>query len=318
MFRLTRPASPPLDNVNSNNDNGLDNVASCRQQALSRSSRKLAHHHPNVKTPQRFEEKSKEEQIQRCCDRFKSYPTTVDTLIRALSTISRNPLEGKYRRIEQTNPGYQRSLANVPGAEQLLLALGFAPVNSQTLYLHRVNRQLLSLALSTLEQTKETPEYQQSKKELVFSKEVTAQLRATPTEDQQRERMEMLSKLPREPPLSRGAVIMIQLNDNDNTLVSRRFDGDDTFADVLNWVGGTVGSTFLGKLYTTRQWSLVDVNRQGNVPIDCQASRSKTLQHLGFWPSGRLDLRPSTTDWIQGVSMNVEMGVSRGLGSPDN
>ena len=317
MFRLTRPASPPLDNVNSNN-NGLDNAASCRQQALNRSSRKLAHHHPNVKTPQRLEEKSKEEQIRRSCDRFKSYPTTVDTLIRALSTISSNPVEGKYRRIDQTNPGYQRSLANVPGAEQLLLALGFTPINSQTLYLHRVNRQLLSLALTTLEQTKETPEYQQGKKELLFSKEVTAQLHATPTEVEQRERMEMSSKLPREAPLSRGTVIMIQLNDNDNTMLSRRFDGDDTFADVLNWLGGTVGFTFLDKLCTTRQWSLVDVNRQGHVPIDCEANRSKTLQHLGFWPSGRLALRPSSTEWIEGVSMNVEMGVSRGLGSPDN
>merc|ERR1719263_2159304 len=109
---------------------------------------------------------------------------------------------------------------------------------------------------------------------------------------------------------------MIQLGDNHSTTLSRRFDGDDTLLDVLNWLGGTAGTAILEKLIHNRQWSLVDVNRQGQFPLDCEANRRKTLQHLGFWPSGRLALRPSSAEWtMQGSSSRMEIGASRGLGS---
>lgn len=311
MFRLSSPVSPPLDNATSSNSDS----ATCRQHALARSGRKLARHHPGVKLPPRLEDKSKEEQIRRCCDRFRSYPSTVDTLIRALSTILRNPAERKYRRIHQANPGYQRSLAKVPGAEQLLMALGFTQTSSQTMFLSEVDRELLPLALSILEHTKETLEYQEAKKEQLFAKDVTALLGVTPSVEEQSKREGLLSQLPREPSQGRSAVMTIHLGDNDNTTLTRRFDGDDTLQDVLNWFGGNKETAFLEKLVQTRQWSLVDVNRQGQVPIDCQGNAQKTLQHLGFWPSGRLALRPSSSEWIEGVSSNVEMGASRGLGS---
>ena len=311
MFRLTRPTSPPLldgnDTVGGENNSSTTTTTNCRQQAaLSRSSRKLEQHHPNVKLPKRLEEKSKEEQILRSCDRFKSYPTTVDTLIRTLTTISNHPHERKYRHINKTNKGYQRSLANVPGAEQLLVALGFTPYsNNNTLYLPRVDQELVLFALNVLEQTRATREYQHAKRQQVFSKEVAAQLRAMPTAttEEQTKRHQLLSKLPKEPSSrTHGSVIMIQLNDNistdtSSTMITRRFDSDDTLDDVLNWIGGTVGSVFVDKLSNSQEWSLVDVNRYGpKVPIDCfnEYNRQKTLQHLGFWPSGRLALHPTS------------------------
>lgn len=275
----------------------------------------MARHHPNVRVPPRLEEKPKEEQIRRCADRIKSHPSAVDTLYRALSTIINNPMDRKYRRIDQSNTGYQRSLAKVPGAEQMLLALGFTQVNSKTLFLGKVNRDLLHVALSILEQTKESAEYQQVKKEQLFAREVTTKVRAAPNEQEQVKRQELLSMLPKEPAPGRCAILMIQLGDHDSTTLTRRFDGDDTLQDVLHWLGGTAGTVFLDKLYTSREWSMVDVNRQGSVPLDCSVNSQNTLQHLGFWPSGRLALRPSAAEWMMGASVNVEMGASRGLGS---
>ena len=171
------------------------------------------------------------------------------------------------------------------------------------------------MAVSILEQTKETPEYQHAKKEQVFAKEVTVQLCATPTDTEQAKRQELLSTLPKEPSPGRSAVMTIQLGDHDATTLTRRFDGDDTLEDVLHWLGGTAGTAFVDKLCTSRQWSLVDVNRQGQVPLDCVVNRHKTLQYVGFWPSGRLALRPSSAMWMEGATANVEMGASRGLGS---
>ncbi|CAB9510763.1 expressed unknown protein [Seminavis robusta] len=318
MFRVTNPSS--AFSSNEEDPSALD-ASTCRQQALARSSRKLERHHPNVKLPPRLDEKSKEEQIQRCCDRFKSFPATVDTLIRALQTILSNPAVRKYRRIDQTNPGYQRSLAGAPGAEQLLLALGFRRMtDEQSLVLDTVNRDLLQMALGALNETTKTPEYQHAKKELVFRKDVAAHLRATPTAHELTARQTLLSKVPREPAPGRSAVMMIHLggNDDNSRTLTRRFDGDDTLQDVLHWLAGTVGTIFYQNLVESRSWSLVDVNRLGETPINCDApvAAITTLQHLGFWPSGRLQLRPSTVHWMKRQNTDsLEMGVSRGLAS---
>lgn len=305
MFRTTRPSSA----VTNNNGGANSEAATCRQEALQRSNRNLSNHHPNVKLPPRLEEKSKEEQIQRCCARFKSQPKTVDTLIRSIFIISENPLKRKYRRIDRANPGYQRTLAEVPGAEQLLRTLGFVRRDSQTLVLDKVDKSLMQHALQTLEATKVSTEYQQAKTEQEFAKDVIHHLKVTPTDAELFQRQALLSKVPQEPPKGRAAVMMIHLGDS--RLLTRRFDGDDTLQDVLHWLGGTAGVVFYDQV-SSGKWSLVDVNRHGGVPLDCQTSGHKTLQHLGFWPSGRLVLRPSA---ILTISQKVELGESRGLGS---
>jgi PUB domain len=292
-------------------DSSLLDAANCRQQSLrTKYSQELAYHHPQVKLPPRLEEKSKKEQIQRCCSRLKSYPATVDALIRALATIIGNPSVSKYRRIDQTNPGYQHSLAAAPGLEPFLQALGFVPMMPQILFLPQVNRDLLEIALNTLKRTTMTREYQLAKSELSFAREVAALLSTTV------ERRLLLSRVPMEPSEGRSAVIMIQLP-AEKTL-TRRFEGDDTLQDVLNWLGGMVGTLFLDELVLTQQWSLVDVNLIGSIPVNCDSAsaRHQTLQFLGFWPSGRLQLRPSSTEWMERKSSPaVVSGASRTLAS---
>lgn len=288
----------------------------------------LARHHPNVKLPPRLEDKSKREQIERCCDRFKSYPAAVDTMLKTLATILSNPLEKKYRIIDKANRGYRRSLANVPGTEQLLRAINFIPrgnsANSNQLVLHSLDHRLLQTAVHCLEYIKCTQEYKQTKTELEFGKEMSKILSTVPSETELHEREKLLSKCPKEADEGRGALIDVVVPTSDNysadrrATFRRRFDGDDTLQDVLNWLGGEAGTIFVHNL-RNRRWSIVDMNRYPrDIPIDCDGdtSTNRTLQCLGFWPSGRLILRPSSQEWM-GRSLRAElmMGESRGLAS---
>ena len=295
MFRLSRPVSPPLENAP--NNGGDLYQSSCRQQtALVRSGRKLSQYHPGIVLPPRLEEQSIHEQLRRCCDRMQSYPKAVDTLYRSLSTIINHPHEPTFRRIDTTSPGYQRALANVPGAEQLFRTLGFAATNNaQALVLTSLNPDNFRLALEMLEQTKESAAYQVAKRKEAFVRQVRKLLETEITHEEQSKRKDLLSQVPREPGPGRAAVMIVQLlpssHPSEGAVLTRRFDGDDTLEDVLHWLGGTAGSAFYHNIVHSQEFCLVDVNRAGPVvPLDC-AHTHKTLQHLGFWPSGRLSLQ---------------------------
>lgn len=318
MFRLSRPSSP----LDSEGNNGNSNSATCRQQvSLRKSQQQLSRHHPHVKLPPRLEDKSKQEQIRRCTDRFQSYPSTVDTLLRALTTILQHPTDTKYRRIDTRNAGYQKSLASVPGAEPLLMALGFERRSDHTLVMPSIHLELLQMAIETLQQTKRvSPAYQHAKAQQILAHNMTHHLTKVPTPEELERRQELLAQVPREPPAGRSAVLMIQWgrggDSTSGTTLQRRFDGDDTWGDVLHWLAGSTSGEVWNKLVTTQEWSLVDVNRPAaSSIIDASSPKghSKTLQHLGFWPSGRLQLVPTTATTMP--AKMTDMGPSRGLGS---
>jgi hypothetical protein len=96
----------------------------------------------------------------------------------------------------------------------------------------------------------------------------------------------------------------------------RRFDGDDTLQDVLHWFGAH-GSLILEKLYS-REWILRDLNRGYPLQaMDIVAQGSCTLQYIGCWPSGRLDIVPND-DYNNNANNAVTVtvaGSSRGLGA---
>merc|ERR1712137_855006 len=96
-------------------------------------------------------------------------------------------------------------------------------------------------------------------------------------------------------------------------VIKRRFDGDDTLQDVINWLGGH-GSAIPNKLLS-REWCLVDKNRYPVSPIDCEVNKDKTLQYIGCWPSGKLEVRASPVSWLDGSDDEMDMGSSRGLGA---
>jgi len=274
----------------------------------------------------KLQDKPKEEQIVRCADRLKASPQAVDTLLRALRAVRDHPDDAKYRKIDTTSPGFQRSLANAPGATDLLRAMNYyyhhhPSAAKQVLILDRamVDPALLYLGISALEQTRFTPEYQMAKQKVVFDKtvqDILASADASATEAVAR--AAYMSKCPTEPPEGRGSYIQVKLGTN--TTLRRRFDADDTLADVLHWLGGH-GSVIPNKLLS-REWSLLDINqpqhRSRLVPLDCQAQQHHTLQYIGCWPSGRLEIVPSSTSMESSSTPSSAVGKtgsSRGLGA---
>jgi UBA/TS-N domain/PUB domain len=301
----------------------------------------LAIHHPQVKIIPKLQDKSKEEQVLRCTDRLKTSPTAVDTLLRALMAVQKEPQNAKFRTVDKTSIGYQRSIANAPGAQDLLLAMNYRHASQKAhhdaliLDLARVDAALLFLGISALEQTKLTVEYKQAKRRFEFARQIS-QIRASANDDtaEALKRAAYLSKCPTEPPEGRGAWMQVVLgssasagattttttppssgglplvkknnnNNNNNNLnigaapttatieiLRRRFDGDDTLQDVLHWLGAH-GSLILDKLQS-REWILRDLNRgYPLVGMDLATQGPCTLQYIGCWPSGRLDIVPN-------------------------
>jgi hypothetical protein len=77
------------------------------------------------------------------------------------------------------------------------------------------------------------------------------------------QRAALMATCPTEPADGRGALMQVVLADKTER---RRFDGDDTLRDVLNWPGGH--GTAIPEEILSRERSLVDLNRYPLVPHD--------------------------------------------------
>jgi len=282
------------------------------KNSLKHASLILKYHHPGVKIPKILSEKSKEEQITRCADRLKSSPRAVDTLYMSLKCLKNNPKNDKYRKINTSSAGYQRSLANIPGAEDMLLAMNFEPCESNALILNIENYDpvLFDLGISALDTTRKTKDYIDAKKKIAFSKKVQALVFSENYKKEEAiKRAQYVGKLPAEPGYGRSALMQIVIA---TKTLKRRFNGDDTFDDVMNWLGGH-GSVIPEKI-GCREWSIMDLNRYPSTPIDYEMHRNHTLQYIGCWPSGLLEIFPSTEDWRQKRGhADGKVGPSRGL-----
>ena len=295
--------------------------------------------HPNIQLPEKMSNKSKEEQILRCANRLKSHVMAVDTLLRALTSVRSMPDNPKFRIIDRNNSNYITHVKDKPGAEDMLLAMNYRPyvvhgTNTNELRLERqlLDDALLYLGISALEQVRVSTEYIEAKKLRTFHAEMKrlAKPASSMTEHETTIRLAYMSNCPKEPPEGRGARLFVQLGDNSDEkieggCVSRRFDGDDTLEDVLNWLGGCYGNELLEKLrgYTNdddenvREWCLCDMNVYPILPLDVEKHAKKTLQYLGLFPSGKLVVRLSDDAWKYrkndgGYDIH---GSARGLGA---
>jgi len=273
--------------------------------------------HPNVKVPTKLSDKSKEEQILRTADRLKSSPQALDTLYKTLKTLQSNPSHPKFRRIDQTTAGYQKSLANAPGAEDLLLAMNYRKSNLNVLTLELADPATLYLGISALEQTRLTPEYIHAKALLQFHKDVQQMFHSADNSAEEAiARSEYMSKLPTEPAMG-GAWIYVNfegLEQDAQFKLKRKFDGDDTLEDVLHWIAGN-GTSILTKLQSG-EWELVDGHRHPPACLDVVSLASRTLQYIGCWPSGKLIIRPkSSIEQQQKQLSHQSSSDARGLGA---
>jgi hypothetical protein len=321
------------------NNNCSNNATKTTPTTTTTTNTLLNRTHPNIQLPEKMSNKSKEEQILRCANRLKSHVMAVDTLLRALISVRSMPDNAKFRVIDRNNSNYITHVKDKPGAEDMLLAMNYRPyvvhgTNTNELRLERqlLDDALLYLGISALEQMRKSTEYIEAKKLRTFHAEMKrlAKPASSMTENETTIRLAYMSNCPKEPPEGRGARLFVQLGDDSDEkieggCVSRRFDGDDTLEDVLNWLGGCYGNVLLEKLRgntnddenDVREWCLCDMNVYPILPLDVEKHAKKTLQYLGLFPSGKLVVRLSDDAWKYrkndgGYDIH---GSARGLGA---
>jgi len=281
---------------------------------LTSTEAKFAAEHPGVKIPKKLKDHSKLQQIMRCTKRLSSHALAVDTLIIALRHIRNDPDNDKYRKINKSTAGYKRVLEDKPGVMDLLKAMNFYERHAtMDIVLERssVDHALLYMGISALEEVRETEDYLSAKRQIAFLREVKKiQDGANVSEeDEVVKRAEFISKCPAEPTGGAGALLQVKIGEE---MISRRFDGDDIVRDIVNWIGGH-GSA-IPSMMLSRDWSLVDLHRYPVAEIDIELNMDRTLQYIGCWPSGKLEIRPSTPQWKEERVTSGD-GSSRGLGA---
>ena len=226
----------------------------------------------------------------------------------ACEGLQMNPTDPKFQQIDQSNPGFQKSLAGAPGAKDLLLAMNYQELGNNKLILSIYDPATVYLGISALEQIKATSiEYQHGKAKLELERDIENILQsANSSVEEAIGRANFMSKCPSEPSEGRGSWMYVQLT-SENT-IQRRFDGDDTLQDVLHWLGGH-GTAIYEKLLTSKEWCLVDQVNQQRPFHDLDTLQHKTLQYIGCWPSGKLAIEPIS------VVKDINGGSSRGLGA---
>ena len=262
--------------------------------------------HPNVKLIPKLNDKSVEERLVRTAQRLQPYPAAVDILHTALSALRRDPTNPKFITIDTTTQRYQTDVAPAVGAEDWLNAAGYTKSNDRLRwYLTHYDAARVYLAVSSLEQLQETSTvYQHAKAELVMEQQMIRLLQQAATTTTKQPEETKAPYVPPEPAVG-GARIAIQLLSSSATASSkssptalqhtivRRFDGDDTVANVVDWLCTSVPG-LRERLFVLRDWSLVDKNRNAIVQLNDEAIDKTTLQVAGLWPSGRLELRPTS------------------------
>ena len=274
--------------------------------------------------------KSKEEQISRLAARLSPYPSAVDTLRIALTALKNDVSNPKYRTIDKNTAGYQKILQPLPAAHDLLLAVNFTkrPRGKHGILViekSQVDMALLWIAITALEKTSKTEEYKNAKEKLKFEKELRAMLsidEINVSEKEIAERLNYLEKLAKEPSEKQDYkvgessihqnIALIHVHLLPEKIVKRRFDGDDQLRDIIFWMG-TFDSKIPSKILSG-EWCLVDKNtpKSNSIPCD-ERSLNMTLQRIGCWPSGRLELRQGKSN-IQDMDMIELQESTRGLG----
>lgn len=283
------------------------------------------------KIPLPLSGKSKEEQILRSVNRMSPYPKAVDTMLQAMRRLQQDDSfrHSKLSEIDKSSPGYQKALEGVPGVTDLFLALSFELVaNKWTLPSHRaMDKALLWLVTSSLEQVRATnPDYRRAKLKMEFINEVRHMLENAATETCQQEeelRARAVHKnlCPSEPADGTLHTIIVSIvlatshskkkqeeeydiinsktasSSTTKTILSRRFHSDDTVRDLLHWLGGHASAIPLN--LKLRKWCLRDKNRYPSHPISCSEAvdLDKTLQSVGCFPAGLLELDLSDDEW---------------------
>jgi hypothetical protein len=281
-------------------------------------------------------ERSAEQQLKRTARRLAPNHRAVDTLLRAVGQLIKDPSNPRYRKLKLGNRVFAETIGASPGGVDFLLAIGFRRVGGgDTLQLTDVSYDpvLCVQGLSALEMATQLPEYLRSREAGDFQRAVNAA-----TADTSGDPAEAVAKsqyrdmVPREPDLGESgcARINVKLGDpaSGGSLVERRFAADDVLRDVICFLGSH--ASLIPEKLESGAWELCDTTTFPPTPLDVAGDGDavrRTLQSLGLWPSATLAVQlPSqrhAREHDQALTNtheleNKRLAVNRGLGRSDS
>lgn len=265
----------------------------------------LRKYHPEAvkNLPPMLIEKTVNEQIARCLDRMKIYPNTIDTLLNIIHTLYNNSNNIKYHTIPTSSITYQKYVQNIPGAISFLLIMGYEE-RLQILQLKKFDPVIIQKGINEIHNLQQTSnEYQYEKQWSIFHKEIQniwkQYQEGVQNNNNDTEQPILPSQLPPPEPTDQYgcSYIQIQLGKVDSNMSIRRmFHSDDTLLDIYHWIAYTLGPIVWNKLLQSNEWFINNrinsLSKSSASLPSYEQSKYITLQSIGLWPSGKLQIRP--------------------------
>mmetsp|Transcript_17151 Transcript_17151/g.20789 ORF Transcript_17151/g.20789 Transcript_17151/m.20789 type:complete len:384 (+) Transcript_17151:186-1337(+) len=239
---------------------------------------------------------SLEKKMESRASRLAETPKALDALVFLIKAIENNPADEKFRVLKVQNRTFKSTIALSPAGPEFLKLLGFRaqgydPTTRLRPVEYRLSRRDTDLAKlwmgkAVLEKAKEGNTYRLAKAKTDFQSALRKSLK-TANEEELRRRKEYAKLLAKEPS-GNSSISVIKIFLGENLEHSRRFFCDDTLESVVQWLG-SLSSIIPDKLLMS-EWDLVDVSLYPAKRIPIPESLGSTLQSLGWFPSGQMEI----------------------------
>mmetsp|Transcript_4049 Transcript_4049/g.4680 ORF Transcript_4049/g.4680 Transcript_4049/m.4680 type:complete len:300 (-) Transcript_4049:995-1894(-) len=233
-----------------------------------------------------------ERKLEVIANRIAEWPKALDGLVFLLKLLLENPNNPKYEQVNTTKKAFKSSIGLCGHwGPDLLELLGFHKQGD--LYKIRPGRKdpvRLMMGKTKLETLKTSELYLFGKQKIVFEKEVAEAIKDSSAEEKRR-RVEFSLSVPVEPPEGSAGTtsVRVYLGSAD---VRRNFQSDHTLRGVVSWLASTLTSSVPERL-DEGDWELVDRSYYPPKLVNVHESYDSTLQALGIWPSGEIEIQAS-------------------------
>lgn len=230
---------------------------------------------------------AREEVIVRSATALATMPESLDLLITSLSKVAANPTDARYRRVPLGNANFRKHVVNAPGGLELLKAVGYEK-DGDALYLKSYDQTVLCLALSALEGARGSSHYLDAKSEQLLMQALD-ESKGEWDEAERARRAKAAERVPAEPAdgAAGNTLLCFHLGAkrDRSRCVWRRFESWSTLEDVCAYVEATT------PFQIGRTAELYDITLATPTKLE-RADNGRTLQVLGLWPSGHIQVQP--------------------------
>ncbi|KAG8462149.1 hypothetical protein KFE25_011599 [Diacronema lutheri] len=230
---------------------------------------------------------SREATIVRSAAALATMPQSLDLLIASLSKVAASPGEARYRRVPLGNANFRAHVVDAPGGLELLHAVGYEK-RGDALVLSTADEAVLALALSALEAARGSSHYLDAKSEQLLVQALGASRDEWDQAERDR-RAAAAAKVPVEPAdgAAGNTLLCFHLGEkrDRSRCVWRRFESWSTLEEVCAYIESTT------PFQIGRTAELLDITLSPPAKLQ-RSDGGRTLQVLGLWPSGHIQVQP--------------------------